>query len=156
MDFTDLFGTNSYSLGSPGANSVASGVDVYAQSLGFSPELSGMMGATAGNYASSQLGTLPSTSSSLGGGSGGLDPSVIGSFQNGQFVPNMNNPIQQGQVGSGSSVTSALGKAGSWFTNLTFAGVASALVGIGLIVGSIYLFGSASLSDAIGNAVKGK
>jgi hypothetical protein len=165
MDFLSSLISPNYSAFGSGGSSVASGVDTMMLGYGFSPDVSGTIGGLAGAYGQSQM-----PGSTLGGGSAAPNQSGAANIQQQIQCWNSQNllyatPGDTSACNSSSSTvvntatkaaTAANNVFGSWWGNLTFSGIVSAVLGVGMIVGALYLFGSASLSDAIASAVKGK
>jgi hypothetical protein len=67
----------------------------------------------------------PGTATATNTTTGGLPPQIAGTISNGQMTPNPNSPVQQAQVGSGSSITTWISAhMGNW-----------GLIGIGVVLG---------------------
>lgn len=156
MSMGDIFPT--FNLGSSGANAIASSVNDYGLSLGLPPTISGALGATAGNEASGLMGSLPSTSASLGTASP-ASPSNDGGGA-ASFWDQTKCWLNAWSVGdvqkcSTGTQTAANAVNSSPWANLTFSGIVTVLAGVALLAGGLYLLGSSQLTAAISSTVKG-
>lgn len=156
-----------FDLGSYTGDAYASLGQTAFQSMGLDPNTSAILGAQIGLTAQA-----PGNVSygNVGGGSSAPNTSGASNIQQKLSCWNAQNllyatPADTAACNSRSSTvvqasTDAANKAnavfGQWWANLTFSGVITAILGVGMVIGALYLFGSASLSDAIANAVKGK
>jgi len=151
-----------FNLGSYTGDAYASLGQAAFQSMGFDPGSAAMFGSEIGLTAQA-----PGNVNFPGTGSGSSTPNQSGAATVQQRITCMNSqnllyatPADTAACSKGSGVVvdaatkaaqAANGVLGNWWANLTFSGVVTAVLGIGLVVGGLYLFGSGQLSSALTN-----
>lgn len=130
-----------YNLGDTGSNQFASGVNSMLSAFGMNQNLSGQIGAIAGEITTPQFqSALGNQESELKGQQAAYQALSIANQQFSQGgVPLSFDPVTGKETGG-----TSLSMVGRWAT-----------IGIGaiLLIGGLYLFGSSSISDAISGAV---